>query len=233
MLQISKYLYFDSAHRNEHKGGKYAQLHGHTFYAEIIAEGSLHPDYGWIVDFSEIKKSIVPIIDMLDHSYLNEITGLEKDATIPAIEKWFWEEIPEKPWWFKGVRIGIIGDLDFKPCKLPAEKDLPELWCFSFESAQSLPQLPNSHPCHNLHGHSYFVKVGSKDMDNLPSVLRKIYDLLDHRWLNEIPGLEKATSEILTYWIIEKLYEFNHPPDVVIVQETPSSYCLWRNNNID
>lgn len=228
MLQISKYIYFDSAHKNEHKGGKYARLHGHTFFAEIIAEGSLHPDYGWVVDFSEIKKSITPLISILDHSYMNEIPGLEKDATIPAIEKWFLEQLEEKPWWFKGVRIGIIGDLNFKPRIIPANGIYPALWCFSFESAQSLPQLPDSHPCHNLHGHSYFVKVSSKDMENLPSALQKVYDLLDHRWLNEIPGLEKATSEILTYWIVEKLREFNQHPKVVIVQETPSSYCLWR-----
>ncbi len=230
MLQISKYIYFDSAHKNEHKGGKWAQLHGHTFFVEIFAEGSLHSAHGWIVDFSEIKKSITPIINILDHSYLNEIPGLEKDATIPAIEKWFLKQLKEKPWWFKGVRIGIIGDLDFKPRIIPADGVYPELWHFSFESAQSLPQLPDSHPCHHLHGHSYFVKVSSNDMENLPSALRKIYDLLDHHWLNEITGLEKATSEILTLWIVQKLRELNHSPKIVIVQETPSSYCLWKSD---
>ncbi len=228
MLQISKYIYFDSAHKNEFKGGKYAQLHGHTFFVEVIAEGNLHEDYGWIVDFSEIKKSIVPIINVLDHSYLNGIPGLEKDASIPAIEKWIVEQMKERPWWFKGIRVGIIGDLDFIPKKIPASDNLPELWCFSFESAQSLPQLPEEHPCHNLHGHSYFIKVNSDDMESLPPVLKKIYDIVDHRWLNEIPGLEKATSEILTYWIVEKLKELQHPPKIVIVQETPSSYCMWR-----
>lgn len=229
MLQISKCIYFDSAHQNKHKGGKYARLHGHTFFAEIIAEGSLHSDYGWIVDFGEIKNTLGPIIRRLDHSYLNEIPGLETDASIPAIKRWICQQLPEKPWWFKDIRIGIIGDLDFILRRIPACMDLPEMVCFSFESAQSLPQLPSSHPCHNLHGHSYFVKVASKDMENLPQALRKIYDILDHQWLNKIPGLEKATSEVLTYWIVEKLKEFQVPPEVVIVQETPSSYCMWQN----
>jgi len=221
-------VYFDSAHQNRHKGGKYSQLHGHTFFAEIIAEGLLHTNYGWIVDFSEIKSSIIPIIDVLDHSYLNEIPGLEEDATIPAIKGWILGQIKEKPWWFKDIHIGIVGDLKFKPKRIPMKKHCSELWAFSFESAQSLPQLPDSHPCHSLHGHSYFVKACAKDMETLPKALKKIYDMLDHHWLNEILGLEKATSEVLTFWIVEKLREFNHSPKIVVVQETPSSYCIWR-----
>lgn len=227
MLQISKYMYFDAAHKNPHRGGKYARLHGHTFFIEVIANGEIHPEYGWIVDFREIKNCFAPIVNMLDHSYINDIPELKEDAGLSAIKSWILRQLGKNPWWFKELRIGIIGDLDFVPRKIPADNNFPELWCFSFESAQSLPQLPISHPCHRLHGHSYLVKAHTKEMEKLPEALKNIYDILDHQWLNEIPGLEKATSEILTNWIVETLQKFGHSPDLVIVQETPSSYCLW------
>ncbi|MCA1901164.1 MAG: 6-carboxytetrahydropterin synthase [Candidatus Hydrogenedens sp.] len=228
MLQISKCMYFDSAHKNEHKGGKYASLHGHTFFIEVIAHGEIDERYGWIVDFSEIKKYLAPIISTLDHSYLNEIPELKDNATLPYIKHWIIQQLTEKPWWFKDIQIGIVGDLSFAPHLCPPIHSLPELWCFSFESAQSLPKLPLEHPCHRLHGHSYFVKVHSDQMESLPKALKEIYDILDHRWLNEIEGLEQATSEILTLWIVEKLRYLGHKPDTVIVQETPSSFCLWK-----
>ena len=30
---------------------------------------------------------------------------------------------------------------------------------FNIESARSLPNLPEGHPCKNIHGHSYFVEI--------------------------------------------------------------------------
>ena len=232
MLQISKHIYFDAAHKNPRKGGKYARLHGHTFFIEVIANGEIHPEIGWIVDFRDIKKCFNQIVNLLDHSYINDIPELRDDATLYAIKSWILSQIGETPWWFKELRVGIIGDLDFVPRKMTADNNFPELWCFSFESAQSLPQLPLSHPCHRLHGHSYFVKAHAKEMDKLPEALRRIYNILDHRWLNEIPGLEKATSEILTNWLVETLRKFGQSPDLVIVQETHSSYCLWEDKRI-
>ncbi len=47
---------------------------------------------GWVVDFHEIKNIVDPIIDELDHNYLNEIEGLD-NPTSENIAKWLWERI--------------------------------------------------------------------------------------------------------------------------------------------
>ena len=227
-LMISKILYFDSAHKNPRKGGKYAQLHGHTFYLKIYGKGKLHPEFGWIVDFAELKKSFTSIIERLDHCYLNDIPELSEDASIPMIKNWITSQIISVPEWFAGIDVGIVGDLCFKPKFIESQGDLPSLWSFSFESAQSLTQLPKSHPCHNLHGHSYFVKVNADDMNTLPEHLEKIYNMLDHKWLNEISGLEMATSEVLAEWIANRLFDFGCLPNLVIIQETLTSSAVWK-----
>ncbi|MCX8063639.1 MAG: 6-carboxytetrahydropterin synthase, partial [Candidatus Hydrogenedentes bacterium] len=226
-LMISKTIHFDSAHKNPDKGGKYARLHGHTFFLRVYAKGEVHKEYGWIVDFADLKNIFVNVINKLDHSYLNDIPELADDATLPAIKNWIISQVASPPEWLAGIDIGIVGDLSFKPRILDPDGEFPTLWCFSFESAQRLVQLPKTHPCHNLHGHSYFVKVNAEDMNILPQLLHRIYETLDHKLLNEIPGLEKATSEYLAEWIAQKLFDWGCLPNVVIIQETLTSSAIW------
>ena len=55
-----------------------------------------------------------------------------------------------------------------------------------------------------------------------------ILEQLDHAYLNDIPGLENPTFEVLSGWIWEKL----HPslPDLaeVVIHETPTARCSYR-----
>ena len=74
---------------------------------------------------------------------------------------------------------------------------------FQFEAAHLLPHLPKSHKCRRLHGHSFKVEIvvaGECDaklgwlMDyaDITAAFKPIWEKLDHRYLNEIPGLEKS-----------------------------------------
>lgn len=82
---------FEAAHRLPHApaGHKCGRLHGHSFRVELICEGEVDPRTGWLVDFGEIKSAFAPLYDQLDHSYLNEIEGLE-NPTAEAIARWIW-----------------------------------------------------------------------------------------------------------------------------------------------
>ena len=58
-------------------GHKCRRMHGHSFKVEISVEGEVDPTAGWLDDHAEITSAMKPLMEQLDHSYLNEIPGLE------------------------------------------------------------------------------------------------------------------------------------------------------------
>jgi len=86
---------------------------------------------------------------------------------------------------------------------------------YRFESAHFLPQVPDGHRCKNLHGHNYRVEIvlagdvdgrgfvrdfGEIDADVAPLIAQ-----VDHRLLNEVPGLDNPTAEIIAAWFLDRL----------------------------
>ncbi|MFI6823807.1 6-carboxytetrahydropterin synthase QueD [Micromonospora sp. NPDC050187] len=109
---------------------------------------------------------------------------------------------------------------------------------FTFEAAHRLPNVPEGHKCARLHGHSYRVAVHvSGDVDpqagwvmdfgDLKQAFEPVRDQLDHRYLNEVPGLENPTSEVLARWIWDRLTD-RLPLSAVSVRETCTSGCVYR-----
>ncbi len=110
---------------------------------------------------------------------------------------------------------------------------------FRFEAAHRLPRLPEGHKCRRLHGHSFHVEVhvaGEVDVGtgmlidygDIKTAFTPIYEQLDHRYLNEIPGLENPTSEVLARWIWERLKPALPALRAIVVRETPTSGCTYR-----
>lgn len=98
-MELFKEFNFEAAHLlpNVPEGHKCARLHGHSFRVEIHVEGEVDGKYGWVMDFSDIKAAVRPIIKILDHYYLNDIDGLE-NPTSENIAFWLWQKIkPELP----------------------------------------------------------------------------------------------------------------------------------------
>ncbi len=91
---IFKEFTFDSAHSLPHvpDGHKCKAIHGHTYRLKVIIEGELDPHLGWVMDFSELKNVVKPVIDQIDHKYMNELEGLE-NPTCEAIATWLWVRI--------------------------------------------------------------------------------------------------------------------------------------------
>jgi len=229
VAHLVKILQVEAAHRNPHGGEAQRRLHGHSYRIEILASGTPSDDVGWIVDFAELKKCFLPIYDRLDHQLLNDVPGLERDTTLPALRRWILEQIAPRPAWLDGVRVSIVGDQCLKLVHLEEDEfeHLPERIKFTFEAAQSLPQLPGVHPCRKVHGHSYRIEVGTRNLAALAGILPEMYAVLDHQYLNEIPGLESATTERICRWLWEWLEARGQTPTVTVVQETPTARCLY------
>jgi len=71
-MEITKIFTFDSAHYLPNHKGKCKNLHGHTYTLYVTIKGEIDKN-GFVVDFGDLKESIKPIIDLLDHNYLNDI----------------------------------------------------------------------------------------------------------------------------------------------------------------
>ena len=228
-VQLVKEFLIEAAHRNTTATGPGERLHGHTFRIEVIVEGEVDPRLGWLIDYGDIKEAFGPLHNQLDHRYLNEIEGLNA-ASLSDIAAWIQERLARKLPGLKGVRVSTVGDNAFIPVELEADpdRDLPQRIGFTFEAAQRLPNLPDGHPCRNLHGHTYRVEVGAADLARLERPLESIYETFDHRCLNDIPGLDDATSERLCAWIWDKLSNAIDDLEVVIVQETATARCIYH-----
>lgn len=96
-MEIFREFTFEAAHRlpNVPDGHKCARLHGHSYRVAVHVSGDVEPDAGWVMDFGEIKKAVAPIIDQLDHYYLNEIPGLE-NPTSELLAKWIWQRVDDR-----------------------------------------------------------------------------------------------------------------------------------------
>ena len=93
-MEIFKDFTFEAAHRlpNLPAEHKCSRLHGHSFRIVIHVSGDLDVDKGWVMDFADVKAAFAPILDQLDHHYLNDIDGLD-NPTSEVIAKWVWERL--------------------------------------------------------------------------------------------------------------------------------------------
>ena len=110
---------------------------------------------------------------------------------------------------------------------------------FTFEAAHLLPEAPEGHKCRRLHGHSFRVEVTVEgtvdsrtgwflDYGVIDEQTEPIRVELDHRYLNEIAGLENPTSELLARWIWERLKPRLGSLGRVVVRETCESRCEYE-----
>src|SRR6187401_939788 len=87
---------------------------------------------------------------------------------------------------------------------------------FTIEAAHRLPNVPAGHKCARLHGHSYKVEIGVFgpvdektgwfiDFAELYAAWEPLYALLDHNYMNDVPGLDNPTSEVLARWIWDRV----------------------------
>jgi len=66
------------------------------------------------------------------------------------------------------------------------------------------------------------------DLNDLTAATLPLEQALDHRCLNEVPGLDNPTSEMIAKWIWDRLKPVMPLLTEVIVQETCTSRCSYR-----
>ena len=87
---------------------------------------------------------------------------------------------------------------------------------FDFDAAHRLPNVPDGHKCGRMHGHTYVVELQFSGVPNphtgmlfdyadIAALWAPLNARLDHYTLNDIPGLENPTTEVLVHWMLREL----------------------------
>lgn len=109
---------------------------------------------------------------------------------------------------------------------------------FNFEAAHRLPNVPSTHRCHRMHGHSYRVEVslmGSADpvtgfvvdFFEIEAALAPLIAQLDHHCLNEVEGLENPTAENIAIWIWQRIVARLPQLSAIRIYETSDSWIEY------
>jgi len=110
---------------------------------------------------------------------------------------------------------------------------------YAFEAAHFLPRVAEGHKCRRMHGHSYKIRVtlvGAIDAEtgwlvdfaDVDRVVEPVLGELDHQVLNEVPGLDNPTSELLAVWLWHRVAARLPALAEVEVGETADSRCAYR-----
>lgn len=109
---------------------------------------------------------------------------------------------------------------------------------FTFEAAHRLPNVPETHRCFRMHGHSYRIELQLEgpvdpetgfvvDFFEVEDVFRPLLERLDHHCLNEVAGLANPTAENIAVWIWDRTRPRLPLLAAVLVYETPNSWAEY------
>lgn len=78
---------------------------------------------------------------------------------------------------------------------------------YEFIAGHWLPNVADDHKCKRPHGHNYEMEVVISgpiestgfiiDFYDLDKIVKPMLEIVDHRMLNDIPGFENPTAEII------------------------------------
>ena len=214
-------------------GHRAKKLHGHSFFVRVRAQ--LPDEWASFMgaEVTDLRDAVATVVDQLDYSLLNDHLAAPTDENLA---RWIRKRI-ELP--FLDV-VGIQStsnqgaDID--------ENNNAHIWRrFRFEAAHQLPNVPVGHQCGRMHGHGFEVICHASqnidnqdigvDFDHIAKLWEPIYSELNLSCLNDIPGLENPTSEVLAAWIWKRLKPHLAELSWITIYETTTAGCHFDGQN--
>lgn len=219
------------------------RLHGHSFLAKVRAR----LPSGWASfaggEVGDLRARLADTLAPLDYRYLNEQVS---DPTDENIARWIRQRLD-----VPGLEQIGIQSTRHSGADLDAD-DHAHIWRrYVFEAAHRLTGVPTGHKCGRMHGHGFEVilhadqDLGTRDLgidyDHLDACWAPIHAQFHHACLNDIPGLENPTSEIIGGWIWQRLKPVLPELSWVTVYETATCgahydgrhYRIWKESSLD
>jgi len=220
------------------------RLHGHSFLATVcVGEGGGPATFPGD-EVRALRERLAAAVAPLDYSLLNR-----DELTVPSDEnlaRWVRGGLGLEGAHNVGIQSTSDGGVHLD------ESGQARAWRrYRFEAAHRLPNVPPGHKCGVMHGHGFEVilrgaasPVGGGmfvDHEGLDAVWAPLRAELDHACLNDIPGLENPTSEMISRWIWERLAPARPQLSLVTVYETAAcgahfdggQYRIWKDFSLD
>ena len=78
MFEVTVEQTFAAGHALRHYKGKCENVHGHNYRVQVTAEGDQLNSIGLLVDFVELKRAMMQVIDRLDHANINDLPPFDR-----------------------------------------------------------------------------------------------------------------------------------------------------------
>jgi 6-pyruvoyltetrahydropterin/6-carboxytetrahydropterin synthase len=89
--------HFSSAHNLRGYKGKCESLHGHNWKVEAEVRQKALDRTGMVMDFTLLRQALKPILDGLDHTYLNQTAPFDKtNPTSENIARYIYAQLKKK-----------------------------------------------------------------------------------------------------------------------------------------
>ena len=97
MYDVTVKTGFSAAHQLRLYDGKYENLHGHNWTAQVTVEADELNPIGVGIDFVELKEMVERILSRLDYQNINEISPFDKEnPSAENIARWLFIELKTK-----------------------------------------------------------------------------------------------------------------------------------------
>jgi 6-pyruvoyltetrahydropterin/6-carboxytetrahydropterin synthase len=224
-------------------GHRARRMHGHSFLAKVRA--SLPA--GWASfpggEVSELRDRLAACVAPFDYNLLNETFEQPTDENIA---RWIRARLNAP-----GIEVSGIQSTFDEGVDLDRHGQAHVWRRYIFEAAHRLPNVPRGHKCGRMHGHGFAVilhanvELGKRDLsidyDHLDECWAPTQAQVHHACLNDIPGLENPTSELIGSWIWAQLKPTLPELSWVTVYETATCgahfdgqrYRIWKELSLD
>jgi len=223
------------------------RLHGHGFVAELrcaLPAGWAHFPGG---EVDRLRDELQSRVSLLDHRLLNEQVPNPTDA---HLARWLRDRL-DRP---GSVEVGVQSTAQ-QGAQLDGAGRVTLWRRYVFQSAHRLPNVPLGHKCGTMHGHGFEAVLhvaasaatgGATDgapisHDDLDAIWAPLHCQLNYGCLNDLPGLENPTSELLASWLWERLAP--QLPNLVTVTVYETASCgavfdgvihrIWKEMTLD
>lgn len=212
------------------------RLHGHGFVAKLrcALPAAWARFEGGEID--RLRDELTARVALLDHRLLNEQVANPTDEHVAR-------------WLLDRLALPAAGELAVQSTpQRGAQLDVAGqalLWRrYAFQSAHRLPNVPLGHKCGTMHGHGFEAVLhvqASVSHDDIDAAWAPLHFQLNYGCLNELPGLDNPTSEVLASWLWERILPELPGLASVTVYETGSCgavfdgvrHRIWKQMTLD